>query len=108
MQETIPVCPNCGEDWTSGDHYCRYCGSPVFSPRFVPLMHNTIYGPPPVLRRHTCEACGYAWTTERMLDYECYCPRCGGSAPAVEDPFASSHDDPDDTQPIEILPDNFW
>ena len=34
---------------------------------------------------HTCEKCGYSWTTCAMLDMEQYCPQCGGNAPCEED-----------------------
>ena len=117
MEEKIPVCPNCGEGWQQGDKYCRYCGSPVTNPRFAPLMMAEIYGPPPVLRKHKCTACGYAWETNDMVDNELYCPRCGGAAPAQEDmsasicfppPVSGPTDDGEETQPIRIFPEDFW
>ena len=32
--------------------------------------------------RKVCAKCGYSWETNRMIDNERYCPKCGGSAPA--------------------------
>ena len=117
MEEKIPVCPNCGKGWQKGDKYCRYCGSPISNPRFVPVMMADLYGPPPVRRKHICTACDYAWETYAMVDEERYCPRCGGAAPTLGNtgvsicfspPASDRIDDEEKTQPIRILPEDFW
>lgn len=75
------VCANCKRDYIEGDRYCRFCGAPMGKPDFFEERFETIYGPPPVERRHKCMKCGYQWTTEKMIDDEGWCPKCGGSAP---------------------------
>ncbi len=76
------VCANCKENYINGDKYCRYCGAPMGKPAYIEEDFACIYGPPPVKRTHTCAKCGYSWETNRMIDNERYCPKCGGSAPA--------------------------
>ena len=82
------VCANCNQPYNPEDRYCRFCGAPMGSPDYIEEDFAAIYGPPPVERIHICEKCGYSWTTNSMIDYQRYCPRCGGSAPAEvkEDP----------------------
>ena len=82
MDEMREVCPNCESPWRDGDRYCRYCGAPMTNPKFVPDRTSTVYGPRPLTRLHRCAACGFSWTTRRMVDREKHCPQCGGSAPA--------------------------
>lgn len=79
------VCPNCGDPWHDGDKYCRFCGAPMTNPRFTPDRMPTIYGPPPMKRKHQCKQCGFTWTTCQMVDREDFCPKCGGPAPYVEE-----------------------
>ncbi|MCR5203374.1 MAG: hypothetical protein K6D02_09885 [Lachnospiraceae bacterium] len=78
------VCANCRNNYSEGDKYCRYCGAPNGEPLFIDEDFACIYGPPPVERVHTCEKCGYTWSTNRMVDDTRYCPECGGHAPYVE------------------------
>lgn len=33
MSEVKNECPNCGYDWSKGEKYCKYCGTP--NPTFV-------------------------------------------------------------------------
>ena len=83
-------CGNChariGED-----AYCRYCGTKAGEGHFFPYEDRMqcVYGPPPVMRLHTCTACGYAWESSAMIDREKYCPQCGGkvTAEVTEEPF---------------------
>ena len=75
------VCANCKEHYYKGDKYCRFCGAPMGEPYHVDAIIAPIYGPPPVKRVHTCTKCGYTWKTKKMIDKECYCPKCGGDAP---------------------------
>ena len=75
------VCANCKETYIEGDKYCRFCGAPMGKPDYIVDTFGCIYGPPPVERVHRCKKCGYQWTTDE--DKECWCPKCGGSAPAV-------------------------
>lgn len=87
---TIPDstrCGNCHALLGEGDKYCRICGTKAGEGEFEPYqqMMQCIYGPRPVSRTHTCEKCGYSWTTCAMLDMEQYCPQCGGNAPCEED-----------------------
>ena len=81
------VCANCSYQVISGDKYCRQCGREIGKGAYVPdndLM-ECIYGPPPAQRTHTCEKCGYSWSTYRMIDREKKCPKCGGNAPYEEE-----------------------
>ena len=77
------ICANCKSGYIEGDRYCRFCGAPMGTPEFVEENFATIYGPPPVKRTHHCIKCGFTWETWEMIDYENYCPQCGGEAPAV-------------------------
>ena len=77
------VCANCKQRYREGDQYCRYCGAPMGTPDYIDIDFACIYGPPPVRRIHTCEACGFSWETVLMLDGERWCPRCGGAAPVT-------------------------
>ena len=98
------VCANCKKDYIEGDKYCRFCGAPMGSPAYIDQDYATIYGPMPVVRRHECEKCGYVWETELMIDWERFCPICGGPAPAHEEEddrilevsFTNIPDDDDD------------
>lgn len=89
MRREKKVCANCGNDYMEGDKYCRYCGAPMGKAEYIEDELQMIYGPPPMKRVHTCDKCGYSWETEKMLDWERYCPKCGGPAPvtAEEDLF---------------------
>ena len=78
------VCGNCHNFWREGDKYCRYCGAPMNHPEYIVRDIACIYGPPPVLRGHSCQKCGYGWQTEQMIDRERFCPKCGAPAPAKE------------------------
>lgn len=77
-------CGNCHATLGEGDKYCRICGTKAGEGAFAPYQQimQCIYGPRPEERTHTCEKCGYTWTTCLMLDNEKYCPQCGGNAPA--------------------------
>ncbi len=75
--EKEKVCRNCRNTWREGDKYCRYCGAPLDYPDYKIREFYTIYGPMPVRRRHSCNNCGFAWTTKMMVDDEDYCPKCG-------------------------------
>ena len=81
------ICANCKNDYTSGDKYCRFCGAPMGAPMEAPSYNEEsfqlIYGPPPVLRTHTCEKCKLSWYTNKSFDDERFCPWCGGPAPVV-------------------------
>ena len=81
MQRMKEVCKNCGNTYHESDKYCRYCGAPNGSPNYIEEMIACIYGPMPEKRIHTCVKCGYSWDTMLMIDRECFCPKCGGSAP---------------------------
>ena len=73
-------CTNCNAIFEEEDLYCRYCGSKREKGIFYQPsenIHGCIYGPPPVKRIHTCNNCGYEWSTFKMIDRENYCPRCG-------------------------------
>lgn len=78
------VCANCRNNYIEGDKYCRYCGAPMGKPVFIEEDFALIYGPEPIKRIHTCGKCGYSWNTQLMLDYEQFCPMCGGNAPAID------------------------
>ena len=86
------VCGNCHEALNPDDRYCRFCGTNVIDGPYAPysallseiLSMEEIYGPRPVERVHTCEKCGYQWSTCAMIDSERFCPKCGGEAPANE------------------------
>ena len=80
----MKVCANCKQNYIEGDKYCRYCGAPMGTPFFIEEDFNTIYGPPPKKRVHTCSVCGYTWKTSLMIDKEKWCPMCGGPAPVTE------------------------
>lgn len=77
------VCPVCKKAWEPTGFYCRYCGAKKSRPKYIEQDFACIYGPMPRKRKHKCEKCGLAWTTERMIDDERYCPLCGGEAPVV-------------------------
>lgn len=79
------VCANCGSSYIESDKYCRYCGAPNGSPKFINDEFPCIYGPPPVNRVHKCKKCGFTWKTCLMIDDERYCPECGGPAPATSE-----------------------
>jgi len=95
------VCANCSSIYMEGDKYCRFCGAPMGKPKFIPEDFACIYGPPPVRRVHNCAKCGYSWETNSMIDRAMWCPKCGGSAPAVEaeDPFFYRPVEETDIQP---------
>ena len=78
------VCANCHNSYVKGDKYCRFCGAPMGDPIFIAETFACIYGPRPVKRNHTCEKCGFTWETQSMVDRAAWCPKCGGSAPAIE------------------------
>ena len=73
------ICGNCREI-IGNDRFCRYCGSENISVMYEPEedVVRCIYGPPPVMRKHTCSECGYSWSRCLMIDNENYCPKCGG------------------------------
>ena len=50
------------------------CGTKAGEGEFEPYqqMMQCIYGPRPVSRTHTCEKCGYSWTTCAMLDMDSF------------------------------------
>ena len=54
-------------------------------PDFIDEKFSFLYGPPPKKRVHRCASCGFTWETNRMIDDERWCPKCGGSAPPSED-----------------------
>ena len=54
------------------------------SPSFIPESFAVLYGPRPLMRVHTCADCGFSWRTMAMVDNARWCPRCGGTAPAVK------------------------
>ncbi len=85
--EMIRVCGNCENGYIEGDKYCRFCGAPMGTPVYIEENYDTIYGPPPIQRKHRCGKCGYswmAWDMEYIEKYcEKYCPQCGGEAPVV-------------------------
>ena len=81
--EMRKICANCKSHYIEGDKYCRFCGAPMGTPKFIKEDFATIYGPPPVKREHNCLKCGFSWETWEMIDAEKYCPQCGGEAPAV-------------------------
>ncbi|MBR0372952.1 MAG: zinc-ribbon domain-containing protein [Mogibacterium sp.] len=83
------VCANCHNAYVEGDKYCRYCGAPLGTPKFIEEEFSCIYGPPPVQRVHTCTKCGFSWSTCLMIDDEHWCPKCGAAAPvtAVESDY---------------------
>lgn len=75
-------CGNCHTPFDNkDDEYCRYCGTKRGKGKFLPYenFQGCVYGPPPVTRTHTCESCGYSWSTKRMIDRSGYCPKCGGA-----------------------------
>lgn len=76
-------CGNCHARIDPDDKYCRHCGTRVGEGKYEPYQNlmECIYGPRPEKRTHTCQDCGYSWTTCTMVDSECYCPKCGGFAP---------------------------
>ena len=80
-------CANCKRVLQDGDKYCRYCGrsrnETEYQPDYGTML--SIYGPPPVKRKHKCSSCGFAWTTFEMLDEQKYCPQCGSDAPEIKD-----------------------
>ena len=78
------VCGNCHQSYIEGDKYCRFCGAPMGKPDYIKEDFACIYGPPPMKRLHKCSNCGYVWETERMIDNERFCPKCGGGAPYKE------------------------
>ncbi|MCR5794932.1 MAG: hydrogenase maturation nickel metallochaperone HypA [Solobacterium sp.] len=82
---TLAVCANCKQTYIKGDKYCRYCGSRMGRPEYIPQSFSCIYGPPPTERKHICRNCGHTWTTVLMIDKEEFCPKCGGRAPAEYD-----------------------
>ena len=88
-------CGNCHK-LIGEDSYCRYCGTKAGEGDFKPYSNipMCIYGPPPITRYHKCVSCGYEWSTNEMIDYQKYCPKCGSSAPANEtNPNSSSKDE---------------
>ena len=82
-KEKIFVCNNCSYVVKTDDKYCRKCGNEIGKGAYVPTedIMQCIYGPPPIERDHTCEKCGYSWSTCLMVDCENRCPKCGGNAP---------------------------
>ena len=84
-------CGNCSEYIGTVDQYCRYCGTKRGEGEFKPYYNEPqcVYGPPPVDRLHTCNNCGYEWTTCSMIDCQRYCPKCGSRCSVKE-----SFDDP--------------
>ncbi|MBR5682932.1 MAG: hypothetical protein IKW96_06595 [Ruminococcus sp.] len=80
------ICGNCREV-IGDDRFCRYCGSENISVMYAPEedVIRCIYGPPPVMRKHTCSACGYSWSRCLMTDREKFCPLCGGIAVTESD-----------------------
>ena len=85
MRDTMAVCSNCKREYREGDKYCRYCGAPMGTPRYIDAAYSTIYGPPPEIRTHKCTKCGFTWTTDLIVDDERWCPECGGSAPYTQE-----------------------
>ena len=83
MNNKRRVCGNCSNTYIEGDKYCRFCGARMGNPKYIDEEFACIYGPPPVKRVHTCKKCGYTWETCQMIDRECWCPECGGPAPAA-------------------------
>ena len=73
------VCGNCGAGLPPDDKYCRICGTDAEKGVYEPVsdLMQCIYGPMPVMRKHTCTRCGHAWETCVMIDNTRYCPRCG-------------------------------
>lgn len=71
------VCANCKQTYNDGDRYCRFCGAPMGTPDFIEEDFATIYGPPPIRRKHRCTRCGYKYETNQMIDRGKYCPICG-------------------------------
>ena len=102
-------CGNCHEKLESGDKYCRYCGTKVGDGAYAPFqdLMEVLYGPMPVERKHSCEKCGYSWTTCLMVDDEKYCPQCGSPASCQE---AEDFDTPGGRgrrdEPFDIIWDN--
>jgi len=78
-------CGNCHEP-LGDDAYCRYCGTKAGEGSYKPYedVIMCIYGPPPVERKHICNACGYTWSSCAMIDKEKYCPKCGGTVVCEE------------------------
>lgn len=72
-------CGNC-HAYLGDDAYCRYCGTKAGEGAFEPYMNyeQCVYGPPPIEREHTCQACGFSWRTNMMIDNQQFCPKCGG------------------------------
>ena len=76
------ICANCKNHYIKGDKYCRYCGAPNGSPRYIDDMIACIYGPP-FKSTHKCEKCGFTWKNSGLgADGQNWCPECGGKAPA--------------------------
>lgn len=82
-ETSLAQCGHCHAYLKPDDKYCRQCGTKVGDGAYEPYqdLMETIYGPPPIERRHICQNCGNTWTVCAMIDSEKYCPKCGGSAP---------------------------
>ena len=79
-------CGNCHALFDSDDaKFCVYCGTKRGKGKFLPYENVTscVYGPPPMIRKHICENCGYSWNTKRMIDNSRYCPQCGNTIKTV-------------------------
>ena len=91
LETTQEQCGHCHTRLSPDDKYCRLCGTKVGDGAYEPYqdLMECIYGPAPAERTHTCQKCGYTWTTCAMIESEKYCPKCGGPAPYY---------DPEETQ----------
>ena len=78
-EDMIKVCENCENKYIDGDKYCRYCGSPLGSPKFITDDLLFIYGPSWDYS-HECKQCGFAWKSTSMFETQSYCPKCGSYA----------------------------
>lgn len=96
VETTQERCGHCHAHLKPDDRYCRLCGTKVGDGAYEPYQDSMqcIYGPPPAERKHICKKCGYTWTTCAMIDYEEYCPKCGGPAPYCDpEEIQSPHKD---------------
>lgn len=79
----VGKCGKCGRSLEIDATYCEGCGMKrgdgtyeLFDDRFF----QTLYGPPPMEYRYTCQDCGHEWNRAEMSpDNVRYCPHCGGN-----------------------------
>ena len=96
----LKVCENCENNYIDGDKYCRYCGSPLGSPKFITDNLACIYGPG-WEESLECKQCGFTWKSILMRAPERYCPKCGSEAMLRMEEYDTSTSAVDDTMTVD-------